>query len=470
MRSARGSVFLWRLLCSHERLVRWVYAPLVGIVAAIVVRFATRGGPRGAAVLRWLGRRALQPSSCCPEGGADAALTRRFLRNLGAMRETRLLRALLEPAQLAVTRRWMAVVTRVVLLQELRHHLLAWVRERTGVPAVLLADAQISVAPDCELGCTGCYALPGHGGVEPTTGSILRAVDEAAALGATTIHLIGKGEPLAPRDRGLAVARAMAARPHLLFTVATSSVGVPDEVVAALRAAGNVFVFVSVDGPPEAHAERRGEGSFDAVRATMARLRARGVPFGYSTMVSRQAIPAIADPDLVASLAAEGCLLGVYVRYFPLSPGRAPALLLRRADVVSWQAALERLRGVAPIPLVDLDELEEESGCRSRLGRTLYIDAVHGEVTPCLRVPFAPAGTARLGEQPLEAIVRHPSSRVTGRARASAATRAASISRASSATSRTTSLVPLLRHPPSRPTTPAPASAARSRWPRPTRA
>ena len=386
----------------------WVYAPLVGVAVAVVVHFATRRGPRAAALLGWLGRRAVAPSSCCPEGGADAALTRRFLQNLASMRDHRHLRALLQPERRRSTRRWMAGVARVVVLQELRHGLLSWVRGKTGAPAVILADAQIAVAPDCELSCAGCYALPGHGGVEPTRASVLRAVDEAAALGATAIHLIGKGEPLAPRSRGLAVARAIAARPHLFFTVATSSVGVDEDVVRALAAAGNVFVFVSVDGTPEAHAERRGEGSFEAVRALMGRLRARGVPFGFSTMVSRAAIPTLADPELIGALAREGCVLGVYVRYFPLAPGRAPALLMRRSDVGEWQAALERLRGVAPIPLVDLDELEEESGCRSRLGRTLYIDAVRGEVTPCLRVPFAATGTPRLGEAPLEAIVRHP--------------------------------------------------------------
>ena len=127
----------------------------------------------------------MQPGTCCPEGGADAALTHRFLRNLGSMRDLDGMRALLNPDRIAATRRWMAALARVVLLQEVRHAFLGWLRGWTGTPAVILADAQISVAPDCELACAGCFALPGHGGEEPTTRSILRAVDEAAALGAT---------------------------------------------------------------------------------------------------------------------------------------------------------------------------------------------------------------------------------------------------------------------------------------------
>lgn len=183
MAPARGSVTVGLLLRAHEGLVRAVYAPLVGLLAALVARFVTRRGPLSLPSLRWLGQRAVQPTSCCPEGGADQALTRRFLRNLAAMRDHRVLLALLEPGQIASTRRWMAALGRVVLLQELRHAWLTWLRKKTGTPAVILADAQIAVAPDCELSCAGCYALPGHGGVEPTTASILRAVDDGGGPG-----------------------------------------------------------------------------------------------------------------------------------------------------------------------------------------------------------------------------------------------------------------------------------------------
>jgi MoaA/NifB/PqqE/SkfB family radical SAM enzyme len=406
--AVRRGALIGRLLRAHEIWVRWVYAPILGLFCAIFVRVITRRGRGSVAALARLGAWATRPSSCCPPGSPDDALNRRFRAILAAITDRRHLAALLDPPRIATTRRWMTAILRISVLQEIRHGLLVWLRAQTGAPAVALMDAQIAVAPDCELACTGCYALPGHGGPEPTTASVLAAVDETAALGATAIHLIGKGEPLAPRERGLAVARAIAARPQLLFTVATSGTGVHEDVVRALADAGNVFVFVSIDGPPEAHAARRGEGSLDEARATMAKLRSHGVPFGFSTMVSRASIPLIADPDLVAALVAEGCLLGAYVRYFPLSPGRAPALLLRPSDVEAWRAALDRIRSVSAIPLVDLDELEDESGCRSRHGKSLYIDAIHGDVAPCLRVPFAPPGAARLGEAPLDTILRHP--------------------------------------------------------------
>jgi hypothetical protein len=271
----------------------------------------------------------------------------------------------------------------------------------------VLSEAQIAVAPDCELACGGCFARPGHGGAEPTTASVLAAIDAAASLGATTIHLIGKGEPLAPAARGLAVARALARRPHLLFTIATGA-DVDDAVLDALARAPNALVLASIDGPEGVHDARRGAGSYARAIALFARLRARGVAFGFSTMIAGSTREAVADPRLVEALAAAGCLVGVYVRYFPLAPDRAASLALRPADVAAWRDDLARLRRGAPLPLVDLDDLERTSGCRSRAGVSVHLDATTGAVSPCLRVPFAPAAAPTLGEASLDAVLRHP--------------------------------------------------------------
>jgi hypothetical protein len=43
------------------------------------------------------------------------------------------------------------------------------------------------------------------------------------------------------------------------------------------------------------------------------------------------------------------------------------------------------------MPLIDLDEVEAQIGCRSRAGASVYVDAASGAVTPCIRMPFSPA-------------------------------------------------------------------------------
>jgi hypothetical protein len=397
------------LLRVHERWVRWVYAPALTLALWLFVRWLTRGGARDAdASLARAGRRVVGPARCCEPGSPDALVAERFLAALQAVGDRAHFRALLAPERIRTTRRWMATLARIALLQELRQGLVGWLRARTGAPAVVLSEAQIAVAPDCELACTGCFARPGHGGREPTRASILRAVDEAAALGATAIHLIGKGEPLAPRARGLVVARAIAARPHLLFTIATGAAELDDDVIGALAAAGNTVVLVSVEGPAATHDARRGAGSFARALASMARLRARGVPFGFSTMVARTSLDAIAARAHVGALADAGCLLGAYVRYFPLAPDRADALRLRAEDVVRWRGTLAAARHEALIPLVDLDELEEDCGCRARLGKSVYIDATTGVVAPCLRVPFTPDGAPSLEVASLDQVLGEP--------------------------------------------------------------
>ena len=56
------------------------------------------------------------------------------------------------------------------------------------------------------------------------------------------------------------------------------------------------------------------------------------------------------------------------------------------------------------IPLIDVDGIEAHFGCRAKRGATVYVDAVTGQVSPCIRAPLAadgcniyqPAGRNRL--------------------------------------------------------------------------
>jgi hypothetical protein len=79
-------------------------------------------------------------------------------------------------------------------------------------------------------------------------------------------------------------------------------------------------------------------------------------------------------------------------RAFPVlspQPGAHGAALSAPA-LSEYRARFDATRGAAEIPLLDLDDVEEHSGCHSRTGESVYIDGITGAVSPCLRVPFAP--------------------------------------------------------------------------------
>jgi hypothetical protein len=105
-----------------------------------------------------------------------------------------------------------------------------------------------------------------------------------------------------------------------------------------------------------------------------------------------------------------GCAMGIYSRFFALPPATHRDLRLGERARAEFQAALLQAQLGAGMPLLDLDELEECGGCRARAGLSVYVDGTTGMVSPCIRVPWAPA-TCRLahsGRGALDEVLRHP--------------------------------------------------------------
>jgi hypothetical protein len=347
---------------------------------------------------RWLPGRAIEraardlvvrPATCCAEGGSHH----------------RLLSQLAEGSRFfEVVRRWLAAegghseaaaarldaLLRVSLLGVLRQELLAREQARSGTPPALLIEAQIAPYPSCDQSCAGCYTEEERGGPEPDPALLPWLVDEAAGCGAFAIHIVGKGEPFQTRERAAGLVATVAARPHLLFVVGTNGRGIDTELADRLAALGNLLLLVSVDGDRVVHDARRGPGAHAGVQRAFAELRRAGALFGFSAMVSAGSLHAVSSPDLVREQARAGCVLGVYSPYFPLAARGWRELALDAAARRTWRVLLGEARAAAPIPLVDLDELEQQVGCRARAGISIYVDGVTGQVAPCLRVPFAP--------------------------------------------------------------------------------
>jgi hypothetical protein len=395
-----------------ERLVRALGAPRLRGVARGAVTTALRGQRLIPAAPAWRAVRdlILRPAACCPDGGAHSRFLHGYLELIeragGVAAIGEYLRAADPPA--AAVR--VEAFARIALLGILRHEVLGRWRDLTGAPPVVLTDAQIAPYPDCDRDCAGCYSRDDRGGATPSGAHLAWLVDEAAACGACAVHVAGKGEPFLDARRGAALLDVIAARPHLLFTVATHGLAITPELAARMGRLGNLLVLVSVDGPQPVHDARRGAGSFDRVQRALVLLARSGALFGYASLVAATTAPAVITPEFVRAQAAAGCVMGVYSRYFPLAAARWEELALGPVALAAYRAGLAEARRAAAIPLLDLDEMEAHTGCRARAGVSVYIDGVTGAVAPCIRVPFAPAA-CRLDPARgigLAEVLRHP--------------------------------------------------------------
>jgi uncharacterized Fe-S cluster-containing radical SAM superfamily protein len=279
---------------------------------------------------------------------------------------------------------------RMGVLGSIRHELLGRRLGAKGVPPRLLMEAQLALSPGCDLTCEGCYTAEDRGGAAPRRERIAYLVDEVVACGAFAVHVIGKGEPfLSPRWAN-ELLDVIEDRPHVFFTIATHGMHIDDALAERMGRIGNLLLLVAIDGPEPMHDARRGPGSYQKVHAALERLRRHGALFGFSCMVSAKSYRELTEPELVEARAEAGCAIGVYSRYFPLASQGITELALGDTELRAYKDRFEAVRSAAGVLLLDLDEVEQHTGCHARAGETIYVDGITGQVSPCLRVPFAP--------------------------------------------------------------------------------
>ncbi len=280
---------------------------------------------------------------------------------------------------------------RIGALASMRHELLSRRLGTPGVPPRLLVEAQLALSPGCDLTCEGCYTAEDRGGSAPRRDDIAFLVDEVVACGAFVIHVIGKGEPfLSPTWAG-ELLDVIEARPHVFFTLATHGMHIDERFAERLGRLGNLVLLVAVDGPEPLHDARRGEGSYRRVHDVFARLRRHHAVFGFTCMVSAKSHRALTSAAFLRAQAEAGCVVGVFSRYFPLASDKVSDLTMDAPTLAAYRRDFEDAQVDTPLALLDLDDVEQHTGCHSRAGESVYIDGMSGQVSPCLRVPFAPA-------------------------------------------------------------------------------
>jgi len=178
-------------------------------------------------------------------------------------------------------------------------------------------EAHVAVNARCFAPCTDCYLDARPDGEEPSFEVIRARLEEAKALGASTVAF-GGGEPLLREDLGelAAFARSIG----LVPVMTTSGFGLREERAAELEAFAQINV--SHDGVGGAYASVRGfEGAKIAEKAIEILARA-GIAVGANVVITKQSLVHMeATAERVADLGAGELQL---LRYKP--EGRATGI------------------------------------------------------------------------------------------------------------------------------------------------
>lgn len=283
-------------------------------------------------------------------------------------------------------------------------HKSAKIRERheqagTHVPPFLIA----SIASQCNLRCSGCYARANGCDDSAVTGDLRAAkweaiFTEASGLGVSFILLAG-GEPLTRPD----VIHMASGFSNIIFPVFTNGTMMTEEIVRLFDDCRNLIPVISLEGDADSTDRRRGEGVYTQSATAMAHLKEKNILFGASVTVTRENMCAVTSDAFVSEIRGKGCGLVFFVEYVPVAED-TEELVLRDRDVhdLKKNAAALKKRFSDMIIISFPGDEEAMGGCLASRRGFFHINS-RGGAEPC---PFSPFSAHSLKTHSIAEVLR----------------------------------------------------------------
>ena len=272
-----------------------------------------------------------------------------------------------------------------------------WLEQGVSVPPLLI----VSTTEACNLCCKECYAanVCREPGKELSAERIAGILDEASAAGCSMVFLAG-GEPLLSPDW----LQAAAKRPELLGLVFTNGTLFDEGWFSFFDSHRNLIALFSVEGLPQRTDERRGSGVTATIKAAMAEMKKRRIPFGISVTTGSHNLDEVLSDTFFEPYIELGCSIVIHVEYVPMGTSEAFSPLSAegkaRLSAVCGARSKEGKAIVFPFP----GDEDQYGGCLAAGRGFLHITS-SGSLEPC---PFAPYSDRSLAELSLIEALRSP--------------------------------------------------------------
>ncbi|MDO4521906.1 MAG: radical SAM protein [Eubacteriales bacterium] len=262
------------------------------------------------------------------------------------------------------------------------------------VPPFLIA----SITSSCNLHCAGCYSRANHACKDCTPVDQLTAeewkqiFDEASDMGIGFILLAG-GEPFIRRD----VIEKAAQRQDILFPIFTNGTMVDDTYLKLFDKNRNLVPILSIEGGEESTDQRRGQGVYERLNASMQRMKEAGVLFGASVTVTTENMKEVLSDEFVRSMYDKGAKAVIYVEFVPVTE-EAKHLAPGDEEREYIKSRLYELRMKhEDMVLISFPGDEKTSGGCLAAGRGFFHINSHGGAEPCPFSPYSDVNVKTIG-------------------------------------------------------------------------
>lgn len=247
-----------------------------------------------------------------------------------------------------------------------------------NIPWAILID----ITTACNLKCTGCWAAEYGNKLNMSYDDLNKIIQEGKALG-TYAYLYTGGEPLV---RKADLIRICKENPDCLFLTFTNGTLCDDAFADQLKEVGNMILTISIEGNEETTDSRRGQGTYKATLAAMARLKERGVPFGLSLCYTKNNADVISSDEYVDFLIEQGAIFAWLFTFVPVGCSSTAELMAtaEQRKKMYDQVRKWRFKEVKPLFMIDFfNDGEYVGGCVAA-GKQYFHISANGDCEPCV--------------------------------------------------------------------------------------
>jgi MoaA/NifB/PqqE/SkfB family radical SAM enzyme len=242
----------------------------------------------------------------------------------------------------------------------------------------------LSLTNACNLRCRGCWISAQAKPLSLSPEQVDGMIRSGKSRNVYFYTLLG-GEPfLYPDLEGL-----LRRHPDCYFQIITNGLLLDEGWAARLAELGNVTPLVSLDGLGQENDRRRGQGTLEAILATLDRLRRHRLLFGVATTVTADNFSEVTADRYVVELIRRGALYLWYYVYRPMGPASPPGWCLDQQKMVQLRRRLLALRRRHPMLIVDTYwDADGRAFCPAAEGLGFHIGP-SGSLEPCPPLSFA---------------------------------------------------------------------------------
>lgn len=268
------------------------------------------------------------------------------------------------------------------------------------IPWVILFDPTSA----CNLHCIGCWAAEYGHTLNLSYDDMDSIVSQGKALGIHAYVMTG-GEPMVRKKDIIKLANKHKDCGFMIFTNGTL---VDQKFCDDMKKSNNIILAMSIEGFERATDDRRGDGVFDKVMATMDLLHKNGLIYGTSICYTRANIDAVTSDDFLDFLIDKGVVFSWYFHYMPVGNDASADLI---PTVEQREYMYHRIRdirnytGGKQIFLMDFqNDGEFVGGCIAGGKNYCHINPA-GDVEPCVFIHYS---SANIHNTSLEDALKQP--------------------------------------------------------------